>query len=154
MGPGVRSLYCQSCRDPLRSEQQPSARRAWQGALSSGDGDFISGPLFSVGRWRHSLNKFTSLFPDEQLKVTTCIVSCISFVDITDSLSFSSPVLLPCSPLQWGEVTCPVIGLGCWLLCLSWDYTGLCVGEALRSWDTWRGYYWRPVWVITLNDAM
>lgn len=55
MGPGMRSVCRWSCRDPLRSKPPPSARRA-ASSEQCGDSDFITGPLFSVGRWRHSLN--------------------------------------------------------------------------------------------------
>lgn len=55
MGPGMRSMCRWSCRDPLRGKPPPSACRA-ASSEQCGDSDSITGPLFSVGRWRHSLN--------------------------------------------------------------------------------------------------
>lgn len=57
------------------------------------DDNLITGPLFSNGSWRHSLNKFIFilLLPDEhiQMKVITYVASCVCLVDIPDRLIFS-----------------------------------------------------------------
>lgn len=69
--------------------------RVARGGRPSGqfdDDSFITGPLFSNGSCRHSLNKFILLLPDEhiQMKVIICVASCICLVDIPDRLSFFS----------------------------------------------------------------